>query len=338
MAIKKDSRLRNAILLTVIFTLALFSIINTLPGLINDILERTIIPDHYWDYPIVTNNIYSQQLGFIGFLALLTTIFLIVVGFTFQKLNLTKAGTIGFYLPIFAYFATTMGFLAGVGIFWLVWAPIDDLSSEIFRLGEIIIILPVLLVAILDLVFKGIWGSSSSYWGFVSSIIQLVGIAIFIISLIPWFYGKFSDKKIVDFGIYNYSRHPQYLGIIIWSYGFFLRTFTSRYIHLLPIPSLLWVITATIIIGIALYEDNQVKKFGPDWHTETPFMFPLPHKFMFIFNYPVRLILKKDYPETRKEILIVLVIYDLIIILLSIPIVLLFPISWQPIPFIHLDN
>ncbi|NIO37088.1 hypothetical protein GTO27_05230, partial [Candidatus Bathyarchaeota archaeon] len=42
--------------------------------------------------------------------------------------------------------------------------------------------------------------------------------------------GKFEKRKIYDFWIYKYSRHPQYLGFILWSYGVMLLT------ALAPVP------------------------------------------------------------------------------------------------------
>ncbi|MEM0468314.1 MAG: DUF1295 domain-containing protein [Pyrobaculum sp.] len=72
-------------------------------------------------------------------------------------------------------------------------------------------------------------------------------------------------KDIVDFWIYRYSRHPQYLGYIVWSYGVLIYICYKPYIKgaFSTPPSLIWLATTLILISTALLEERQmVKKYG----------------------------------------------------------------------------
>jgi hypothetical protein len=46
-----------------------------------------------------------------------------------------------------------------------------------------------------------------------------LGLIIFLLGVFTWLYGKFKGIRIIDFWIYRYSRHPQYFGFLLWSYG-----------------------------------------------------------------------------------------------------------------------
>ena len=58
--------------------------------------------------------------------------------------------------------------------------------------------------------------------------IILIGLVIFSYGLITWFQGVLEKKEINDFSIYRYSRHPQYLGYLLWSYGIYLLTLIPK--------------------------------------------------------------------------------------------------------------
>jgi hypothetical protein len=44
-----------------------------------------------------------------------------------------------------------------------------------------------------------------------------LGLLIFILGVLAWFYARLEKKGTADFWIYRFSRHPQYLGWIVWS-------------------------------------------------------------------------------------------------------------------------
>jgi protein-S-isoprenylcysteine O-methyltransferase Ste14 len=159
------------------------------------------------------------------------------------------------------------------------------------------------------------------------------GLLIFVLGTIAWFYGKAQKRKTIDFWIYRYSRHPQYLGFIIWSYGVML--FAAQ--QLVPMggsnpgASLPWLITSLVVIWIALSEESRMRREDSERYSQytasAPFMFPIPRFVSAVVTLPMRLLLQKSRPETGKELLASFAVYATLLVLLSSPFVLL---DWPP--------
>lgn len=154
---------------------------------------------------------------------------------------------------------------------------------------------------------------------------------IFLLGAFTWLYGKFKGFKVIDFWIYRCSRHPQYLGFLLWSYGLTLLTslFGAPKGGYVPPPSLPWLTSALTIIGAALHEENvMIKKYGSKYlkyRGKTPFMLPLPKHFSNLITAHVRKLMKKEMPENGKEIASMILLYGATLVLLSIPLILFFP-------------
>ena len=95
--------------------------------------------------------------------------------------------------------------------------------------------------------------------------------------------------------------------------------------------SLPFLLSVIVIIGVALIEEIKMRREqGQEYevyHQRTPFMLPLPRFVSNVTTAPLRLALKKDRPETGKEVAIVLAVYAGLLILLSIPFVVF---QWPP--------
>ena len=93
-----------------------------------------------------------------------------------------------------------------------------------------------------------------------------------------------------------------------------------------PGAGLPWVITSLIIVCVALAEEIKMKRtLGEKYDSyrqSTPFMFPIPKHVSALIKAPLKLVIKKDRPENRKELLVTFVVYLAIIILLSLPFLL----------------
>jgi hypothetical protein len=156
-----------------------------------------------------------------------------------------------------------------------------------------------------------------------------LGLFIFVLGTITWFYGKTQKRKTVDFWIYRYTRHPQYLGFIIWSYGVML--FAAQQ----PVPmggsnpgaSLAWLLSSLVIVCIALAEENRMSKHDAEGYSQyragAPFLLPIPKRLAAAITFPMRLVLRKVRPETGKELLATFAVYATLFVLLSLPFVLL---------------
>jgi protein-S-isoprenylcysteine O-methyltransferase Ste14 len=235
-------------------------------------------------------------------------------------------GSFAFFLPTFGYFFASMFFLAGLGILRVPFIPFWDPSINLMNFGDISYL------PYMALVYP-FWLGGVDIREVVAWIAIGVGLFIFVLGTITWFYGKVQRRKTIDFWIYRYSRHPQYLGFIIWSYGVML--FAAQQLvprgGSNPGASLPWLLTSLVIICIALVEENKMRKEDREKYLQytasAPFMFPIPKSVGAALTFPIRLVLKKNRPETGKELLATFAVYAALLILLSLPFVLL---DWPP--------
>ncbi len=314
------TKLIVAVSLSILLTVTLFYLTFELPLFLDKLLHH-YFPDVFWQSDLREQVI--NALRPYGYLALIVTLVLIIMGFAIENGRLATLGSIVMYLPTFSYFAHAMFFLAGIGVLRALWLPLLELSPTTLKLG-CIAYLPFL---ILKPILKGY-----SWYGLVMLIalaIMSFGLLIFSLGVTTWLYGKFEGYKIINFWIYKYSRHPQYLGFLLWSYGLLLFISFKPYIRgaFRTPPTLIWLISSMIIVGIALHEEIEMrKKYGEDYINyckKTPFMIPLPRSLSNIIIAPSRLLVK-GFPRSRRDIAIILTIYTIILIASSFLLTLIF--------------
>jgi protein-S-isoprenylcysteine O-methyltransferase Ste14 len=307
--------------LAVVFTVALTFATLRLPVILGNWLSSyfpdihpVIEPERVAEFMVVARPV--------GYACLAVIAILIVAGFVTGKRKLSIFGSFAFFLPTFGYFFASMFFLAGLGILRVPFIPFWDPTVNLMNFGDISYLPYVTLV-------YPFWLGGIDIREALAWIAIGVGLFIFVLGTITWFYGKVQRRKTVDFWIYRYSRHPQYLGFIIWSYGVML--FAAQQ----PVPmggsnpgaSLPWLLTSLVIICIALAEENRMRKEDSERYSQytarAPFMFPIPRRLAAAITSPIRLLLKKNRPETGKELLATFAVYATLLILLSLPFVLL---------------
>lgn len=254
------------------------------------------------------------HLRLIGYGCLGLILILIIIGFVTEKSGFASAGAIFFFLPAFGHFALTMFFLGGLGFMRLIWIPLLDISFDVLRLGDIVYLLYRILLSLSDLI--GISISKELPYAITS-----VGLLFFMLGTLAWFYARIQKKGIADFWIYRISRHPQYLGWIIWSYGImFLHGPNIKKMFEIS-NSLPWLLMTMVIIGVAMLEELKMRKEqGKEYEfyrSQTPFLFPLPRIISKIFSFPLKLIFKKDFPERKREILAVVSFYTVCCMVIS---------------------
>ena len=323
--VKRDITLVLAIVMTGIFTIALFSASTYLIFYINWYLLE-IFPD----YGISESEIGQAFLNSVwplGIVMLVVTFTLIIVGFIVKKGWLSATGSIAFYLPVFGSFSLTMFYLAGIGILRVPWIPLIEVTPVVFELGHVVLLPNFTLTEIYwadiidGITFRFI--ANVIHYGF-----TIIGIAIFAIGTTSWFLARFRNQMVVDFGIYKYSRHPQYLGFLLWSYGILLATDYLPYAYggLNLSPSLPWLLGLIIVLAVAVQEEIwMAEKVGEEYmnyRDTVPFFLPLPRRISNILKTPFRLIFKKNWPERRREIAVAGILYLVFLILLSVPIAL----------------
>jgi protein-S-isoprenylcysteine O-methyltransferase Ste14 len=319
--------------LAVVFTIGLTFATLQLPRIVGNWLSN-YFPDIH---PVMEPERVAEFMTVarpIGYACLAIIAILIVAGLVTSKRKLSILGSFAFFLPTFGYFFASMFFLAGLGILRVPFIPFWDPSTNLMAFGDISY-LPYM-AFVYPFWLGGIDIREALAWIAIG-----LGLFIFVLGTIAWFYGKVQKRKTVDFWIYRYSRHPQYLGFIVWSYGVVL--FAAQQ----PVPmggsnpgaSLPWLLTSLVVICIALAEENRMRKQDSErysqYTTRAPFMFRVPRFVSAVAAFPMKLLLKKTRPETGKELVATLVVYATLLILLSSPFVLLdFPpgIGWSGWP------
>jgi len=111
------------------------------------------------------------------------------------------------------------------------------------------------------------------------------------------------------------SRHLQYLGWIIWSYGYVIFASTVNQMKKTwgASSSLPWLLMTMVIIRDMYARGDQKEKY----RAGTPFIFPLPGWLVRILKTPLRLIIHKEKPERRREVAWVVLVYIVIFMGLS---------------------
>jgi protein-S-isoprenylcysteine O-methyltransferase Ste14 len=324
----KRSKLTDLVLvlLAVVFTVALTFATVEAPRVLSRIIRENFnVPDpHPVIEPEVIDDFMStNHVRLIGYSCLAVVVVLIVVGLVTEKRGLSSLGAIAFFLPTFGYFAGYMFFLAGLGMLRALWLPF---WGQLLKLGDIALAPYVILVYPFALLGVDIRRA-------LAYLAIGLGLLIFLLGTLAWFYAKLQGKGTVDFWLYRLSRHPQYLGWIVWSYGLMLLAIQA------PIPlggenpgaSLPWLISAVIIACVALGEEIRMSREAGEeyeaYRNSAPFMLPLPGFICRIVSAPMRLVLRKRYPGNGRELVIVFVVYAAIFVLLSLPFVLL---KWPP--------
>jgi protein-S-isoprenylcysteine O-methyltransferase Ste14 len=307
------------------------------------LVERTVTPCIVAssDVEAINREVYSgldafitgKHMRAIGYTSFAALVLLALAGLITQHRQLACLGSVGFILPIYAYFVLHMSFLAGLGVLTALWAP---LWGDAVRLGDVAYLPYMVLVYPMSLIGIDIRQA-------LAGLLVSLGLLLFVLGVLAWFYARFQKRGMADFWIYRHTRHPQYLGWIVWSYGLMLRVALRRDTALHqanPGASLPWVLSTLIIICVALSEENRMlSEDGEDYarySSSAPFLVPLPAIVARVSSAPFKLIRGRERPETGLDLACVFAIYLVVVCVLSLPFVVLgwpAPGGWAKWPF-----
>ncbi len=325
------SKLMAASTLSAIFIIALLYSTLILPHKLHRLLLRWI-PDYGLNW--IEAEATIEALRPLGYLCFILFLLLILLGFVLGRFRVSILSSLGLYLPAFGHFASTMFFLAGLGVLRIVWLPLMELVSAPwgYRPYDVrglldaadAVYLPYIVLRMLSCLPSAFSGGIPplrlidrlTFYVFI-----LLGCGILFLGSQTWLYGRFLNLELIDFWAYRYSRHPQYLGLLIWSYGLLIY---DRFVFIpvrggyYPAPSLLWLLMALTIIASALKEEIKMEERLGERYTEyqasTPFMLPLPRWISDWITLPSRILIKKERPETGRETLLILAFYTALIV------------------------
>ena len=320
----KRDFLNNAglFLLAIVFSTGLIFAFIELPRLLDASLQNKLgFPQ--FDHGIGDINAYKTEmfiqglhLRWIGYGSLLLIVGLIIFGYATRRSGWAIAGAVGLFIPVFGQFAFSMFFLAGLGFLRVGWLPFLEISFDILDLGKVIYVPYWILMWFLGL-FK--WNAHN----FLSWFLMATGAFLFTWGVLLWFKSRYSGNKVATSWIYKISRHPQYLGWILWSYGFILFSPFEKSMKMSwSVPSSLpWLLMCMTIIGICMMEEIKMMKITGGsyalYRESSPFLFPLPSWLNKILTWPGRLITRGEYPGTGRQVVWIVLIYTLILMALS---------------------
>lgn len=321
----KRSIVNNAglLLLAIVFSTALIFAFIELPRLLDAALQNKLgFPgfDHGLGETAALKTelfIRGLHLRWIGYGSLLLIAILILVGYTSRKSGWAMAGAIGLFIPVFGQFAMSMFFLAGLGFLRVSWLPFMEVSSiDLLDLGKVIYVPYWILM----------WFFGLFNWyahNFLSCFFMSSGALLFTWGVLLWFKSRYEGNRVATSWIYKISRHPQYLGWILWSYGFALYTpgYNNMKISWTVPSSLPWLLMTMTIVGICLMEETKMmERTGgayEEYRKKTPFLFPLPSFLNRILTWPARFISRTTYPTKPRQVLAIVLLYTGIFIALS---------------------
>lgn len=312
----KRNFLNNAglLLLAIVFSTGLIFAFIELPRLLDTSLQNNLgFPQ--FDHGGGGNStlktemfIQGLHLRWIGYGSLLLIVGLIILGYFTRKSGWALAGAIGLFIPVFGQFAYSMFFLAGLGFLRVGWLPFLEISFNLLDLGKVIYVPYWILLWFFGL-FK--WDAHN----FLSWFFMAAGVFLFTWGVLIWFKSRYSGDKVATSRIYRISRHPQYLGWILWSYGFILFSPFEKSMKMSwSVPSSLpWLFMTMTIVGICLLEEIKMMKITggsyAKYRRTSPFLLPLPAWLNRILTWPGRLVTHGEYPSRRRQVLWIVLIY-----------------------------
>jgi len=256
------------------------------------------------------------HLRWIGYGSLLLVCFFIVMGFISRKSSWAWAGAFVIFLPVFSQFAVSMFFLSGLGMLRTGWLPMMEAGFPILDMGRVIYVPYDVLMW-----FFGLFNWNAK--DFLSWFFMATGSFLFAWGVFVWFQSRFGHKGVATQWIYKISRHPQYLGWIIWSYGLMIFSATENNMKKSwgDSTSFPWLVATMIIIAICMLEELVMRqKYGEEYdeyRKRTPFLFPIPQWLSRIFNAPLKLFTKSEFPQNKKQVAGITVTYTLTFMALS---------------------
>lgn len=301
-----------SVILSFIFTFSSIFLIFITPSMIDSVLKEYI--DDPW-YKVNKTQDFDQYQSYvdnlraiidilkpIGIICFIIISILIILGVILKKYKISILGSFSLYLPIFGWFSAAMTELyIGIGVIQLIWFPFLEINPELLNLAPIL-----------------------NFPFYLLIILMFIGFFLVFISTFTWVYGKFHKVEIINFWIYKYSRHPQYLGIICINQGMLFFTYQMHWVWIPP-PTTILLILNLLIIGLAIQEENNLMKINDkygNYREKVPFLFSVDRTIEQVITFPLRKIIKKDWPESNKEIILTLLIYGGICLFISIPLIL----------------
>lgn len=315
--------------LAAVVTLALTFVSLELPRWLAGLAARWVdVPDLHpaIEPEAIERFLATHHLHLLGAAALAVTVALIVAGLLTRRRAPAVLGALLLWLPTFGAFAAAMFFLAGLGSLRLLWLPV---WPDAMALGDIAY-LPYMAVV------WPLWQLGVDVRDGVTIAAIGGGLGLFTTATATWLRARWSGHTgLLTTGVYGWSRHPQYLGWIVWTYGMTLLAANE------PVPMagenpgamLAWVISTLVIVGVALVEEGHLlAEHGAtyrDYREHTGLLVPLPGAVRRILRAPLHATSALEAGASGWRLIGALGLVLAAVIVLSLPFALA---DWPPGP------
>lgn len=268
-------------------------------------------------------------------IVILSDMFLILVlviaikGITRKRYFASVLSAVVYFIPTLFVFVAGMstlftGFRALTFLIAYVFIEYDIICRNMWRffyIGQVF--LAPYWLAITAYASEGgrIWANIEQVRDVYGSTFIIVGLLVLFLGVAAWLNTKYQGGRLVDSGIYRLTRHPQYLGYILWSYGMLILSTYNQAPWRQPIEiTLNWFVSSLILVGLALAEEINLRSDDGlnyvEYAERVSFMFPLPGSVRRVVSKPFRIMWGGDHPENLRMVFKTLV---LVFILVSVP-------------------
>jgi protein-S-isoprenylcysteine O-methyltransferase Ste14 len=306
----------TALLATLFFTYVTLQIPRFLKSLTNGVLDDLL--SHFrWSLDPIT---------IFGDLILILILITAVKGITRKRYYASVLSAVVYFTPTLFVFVTRMTILfTGLEILVFLIAYIfsglgieGDFLLWLFGSGQVLFV--PYWIAITAYASEGgrIWANIEQIRDVYGGIFIVVGLLVLFLGVAAWLNSKYQGRRLVDSGIYRLTRHPQYLGYILWSYGMLILSTYNQAPWSTPTAiTLNWLVSSLILVGIALVEEINLRSDKGlnyiKYADRVSFMFPLPRWVRRIVSAPFRSIWGSDFPENLKMVFVTLVLVFFVI-------------------------
>lgn len=306
----------TALLSTLFFTYITLQIPRFLKSLYDGVLDDLL--SHFrWGLDPIT---------IFGDLILILVLIIAIKGITRKRYLASVISAVVYFAPTLFVFVTRMTILlTGLGILVFLIAYIlrgcgieGDFLLRLFGSGQVFFVPYWLAITAYASEGDRLWANIEQVRDVYGSIFIIVGLLVLFLGVAAWLNTKYQGRRLVDSGIYRLTRHPQYLGYILWSYGMLiLSTYNQAPWRTPTAITLNWLVSSLILVGLALVEEINLRSDDGlnyvEYADRVSFMFPLPRLVRRIVSAPFRIIWGSDFPENLRMVFVTLVLVFFVI-------------------------
>jgi len=249
-----------------------------------------------------------------------------VIGIVRKRYYASVLSAVVYFTPTLFVFVTRMSILfTGLEIlsFLIVYSfkeyrILGIFMYKLFNVGQVFLVPYWLAITAYASEGGRIWANIEQVRDIYGSIFIIVGLLVLFLGVAAWLNTKYMGRRLVDSGIYRLTRHPQYLGYILWSYGMLILSTYNQAPWRQPIEiTLNWFVSSLILVGLALVEEINLRLDDGlnyvEYAKRVSFMFPLPRLVRRVVSTPFRIIWGSDCPENLRMVFKTLVLIFLIV-------------------------